>query len=171
MKLTAEELTAFLDARKDRIAAMVAPADVEVALADIRGRIEERLADVGDRLSLDSLIKVETTDFALRPWYTRFCCDPPDGEAFRQLFEWHEAYVKTEIRKTIRLHLTSRGAEHVESVMADVMNALWENRKTFNRKKGAYVPWARGIAMNKARSYRSSNRREVSIDTDRDRPE
>jgi DNA-directed RNA polymerase specialized sigma24 family protein len=171
MKLTAEELTAFLDARKDRIAAIVAPADVEVALADIQGRIGERLADVGDRPSLESLVKVEATDFALRPWYTRFCCDPPDGEAFRQLFEWHEAYVKTEIRKTIRLHLASRGTEHVESVMADVMNALWENRRTFNRKKGAYVPWARGIAMNKARSYRSFNRREVSIDTDRDRPE
>ncbi len=168
MELTARELTVNLDARKDRIAAIVAPTDVETALQEIHERIWKLLPRVPDRKSLENLVDIAAGDIALRRWYTQIRCDPPDREAFRQLLEWRGGHVKAEITKTIHIHLASEDA--VEEVLENVIVALWSGRGTFDPDKGWFVPWARAIAKNKARSYRPFDWRVVSIDTDRDRP-
>ncbi len=170
MNLTAEELSTFVEVRKGRVLDIVEPGHAERALLDVRERIWKRLADVPDEKSLDRLLEVEAVDFALRPFYSEYCGDHPDGAVVEQLFSWRNRFVEAQIRKTIRLHLSSRNAGEIEAVMADVMGVMWERRQTFERQQGPFVPWARGIALNRARSYRPHLWREVSIDADPERP-
>jgi DNA-directed RNA polymerase specialized sigma24 family protein len=168
MQLTGEELTAFLEERRSRIATIVAPVDVEVALAEIHERIRKFRREATNTKSLENLVDIAANDIPLRPLYTRYCADNPDDATAERLFAWRGRFVETEIRKTLRTHLASKNS--VEAVLADVMMVLWKSRGTFNPEKGWFVPWARGIALNRARSYRSFDRREVSIDTDGYRP-
>jgi DNA-directed RNA polymerase specialized sigma24 family protein len=168
MQLTREELTAFLSERKSRIAALAAPTDVEVALVELDERIGKQLPVVPDTKSLESLVNIAATDIALRPLYAGYCSDHADDEMFRKLLDWREGFLEAEVLKTIRSHVSSR--EAVEAVMANVMVALWDSRKTFDPRKGWFVPWARAIALNKARGHRPFNWREVSIETSQQRP-
>lgn len=170
MNLSAEEVTAFLDRRKHHISAIVEPAGVPSALAEIHKRLMGNLHRVRDMNSLESFVDVEAVDFALRPLYVEYCGDDPDEEMVEQLFAWRDRFLESEIRKTIRLHLRSKNASDVKGVMADVMGVMWERRKSFDREQGPFVPWARGIALNKARSHRPFVWREVSIDDDPVRP-
>jgi DNA-directed RNA polymerase specialized sigma24 family protein len=168
MRLTAEELTGFLNERGSAIAAIVEPAGVEVALAEIHKRIWKRLDDVADAKSLDSLVKVEAVDFAVKRYYKLFChCEKPDHASFEALFKWHDRFVEAEVGKTIRIHLAP-GAD-AQDVMADVRATLWEVRDDFDRDKGPFVPWVRAIALNKARSFGRSKVLETSIETGKDR--
>lgn len=174
MELTAEQLRQFVDDQQERVARFVAPEAMGEALAGIREKLAKRLPQVPDRRSLENLVEVEAVDFALRPLSTEFAKESPDHGLIEQLFAWGGRYLEQQLRKTIRLHVgrLHAGADpgEVDATLAAVLGLLWERRREFDPSKGAFVPWARGIALNRARSHRQTQRREVSLDSDPQRP-
>ncbi len=169
MELTAEQLRKFVDDQRDRVARFVAPDAMEQALAAILERILNRLPQVPDRRSLENLVEVEAVDFTLRPLSAEFAKETPDHGLVEQLFAWGGRYLEQQVRKTIRLHAGPDPAE-VDATLAAVLGLLWERRREFDPVKGAFVAWARGIALNRARSHRQTRWREVSLDSDPQRP-
>lgn len=169
MQISAEELNVFLEARQHRIAEFVDPEAREAASRAIRENIAARLPDVPDPRSLESLLEVEAVDFALRPFTGEFAKENPDRDLIDRLFAWRGRYVTNQILRTIRIHAGPDPSE-ADALLADVLSALWEKRREFDSRKGPFVAWARGIALNRARSKRSTKRREVSLDADPERP-
>jgi hypothetical protein len=168
MKLTAEQLTAFLDARKRQIADIVAPDKVNIALAEIHIRIGERLSSIKDEPSLDSLVNVEAVDFALKKYYARFSGREADRSAFDDMLAWNNRFVEAQIAKTIGVHLA--WPDDASIVKAETIEAMWDLRENFSPNRGPYVPWARGIARNKTRSHRPFDKRNISIESGKEKP-